>query len=145
MVSRHAKRGMPTHSVELAEAWCEANLVPSLRKGARNTRLPPAPFAVRAPEAPASLDTLATLLEDAGEWIVASLVFECELELARAYAAVSAIGCALDAWMSLQGMGPTPFWRIQGPELHAPGRLGDSPAAQRIRARVAELRAACGE
>ncbi|MFO1413941.1 MAG: hypothetical protein U1F10_08540 [Burkholderiales bacterium] len=40
MVSRHAKRGMPTHNVELARAWCDNNLVTALRKERRTIGAP---------------------------------------------------------------------------------------------------------
>lgn len=35
MVSRHAKRGMPTHDLDLARTWYETNVSPSLRKDRR--------------------------------------------------------------------------------------------------------------
>jgi hypothetical protein len=38
MVSRHAKAGMPTHDLELARKWYDANVTPALRK---DTRTPP--------------------------------------------------------------------------------------------------------
>jgi hypothetical protein len=45
LVSRRARRGMPTHNADLARAWSDANLVPTLRKEIRQPTYHQAPAA----------------------------------------------------------------------------------------------------
>ena len=133
LVSRYAARGMPAHNVELARAWCDANLVPGLRKGVRrDDRLPPAMAAAARRELLLAGADLAELLEAAGERIAASLAYELGVDVERAALGVSAVAVALDAHLEANGFAAD-LWDVRGP------RVGDPEVRARITARVAEL------
>jgi hypothetical protein len=53
VVSRLVKKGMPTTSVDAAQAWRETNAPPRAKRGQRGTP-PPAPKVVEPPSAPAT-------------------------------------------------------------------------------------------
>jgi hypothetical protein len=134
MITRHARRGMPTHSIELARAWCDANLHPALRKEARDTRLPPALVDPRF-----SPDELRELLEAAGEEIVACMVFNGVTDLERAQVAINCIGWALHVHLEARGIASL-LWATVGPPLGDADDPSSEAARLRIEARIAALR-----
>lgn len=137
MVSRYARRGCPTHSIELAREWCDANLVPGLRKQARDTRLPPA----ETRRDGLSLDAvdLGALLLDAGEALAASIMFECGLPADRVSVAINSFSMVLSEALEARGDPENTLYMIGGPDLRDPA------VRARVDARVAELRAELAE
>jgi hypothetical protein len=108
----------------------------TLRHGGQNRDQPPAESALVRGSVD---DLLAYLIEAAGERLVASLIFECDLDIEKAGCVVHVVGCALDDVLVAHGAVPSRLSCLVGPALYDP----TSPARHRVIACVSEIRAEC--
>jgi len=137
-VTRCKQRGMPVHSIGAAEAWRATHLDPRLVAAARwsHRSEPPAKVTVTQLLDP---DTIADLLEDAGEAIVANLVCDCDLTMQRASLAINVVASCISDVLEARGI-KNDLWAVSGP---TGGLIGaeEEVVRSRIDALVAAIRA----
>lgn len=124
LVSRYARRGMPTHDVELAQRWYDGNVRPSLRRALRDIAA-----AGAAAITPADL---ADALQDAGVELAARLVVEAGADPERAFLAANVVASELDTQLEARGIAAD-LWDV--------GLKPNAATQARIAARAAQIEA----
>jgi hypothetical protein len=138
LVSRDAKRGMPTHSAEAARKWRQTYLT--------HERVNVGAAVVAVAVGSVDLGAFAeNLLAAASERICASIMFELGVSIEQANLAVSCVSSELFEACAAMGVDGASLYFAAGPLSYGPPPAEIAAARARIEARVAELRAELGD